>query len=84
MLFVSITRARVVCVLSHAHTRFVNGANTARTVSRFTSAVGKPFSRRADGFTTELAAKVVAQADRMQSPQDETSASFGQAVETRA
>ena len=74
MLFVSITRARVVCVLSHARTRFVNGTNTSRTVSRFTSAVGKPFSRREDGITAELAAKVVAQADRMQPPQDEAAA----------
>jgi DNA helicase-2/ATP-dependent DNA helicase PcrA len=74
MFFVSITRARVACVLSHARTRFVNGANTPRTASRFTSAVGKPFARREDGLTTELAAKVVAQADRMQPPQDEAAA----------
>jgi len=74
MLFVSITRARVVCVLSYARTRFVNGTNTPRTVSRFTSAVGKPFSRREDGITIELAAQVVAQADRMQPPQDHTTA----------
>jgi DNA helicase-2/ATP-dependent DNA helicase PcrA len=74
MLFVSITRARVVCVLSHARTRFVNGANTPRTVSRFTSAVGKPFSRREDGLSTEQATQVVTQADGMQPPQDQATA----------
>jgi DNA helicase-2/ATP-dependent DNA helicase PcrA len=62
MLFVSITRGRVVCVLSYARTRVVNGANGPRTPSRFTSAVGKPFSERtADGMPDELAGKVAAQ-----------------------
>ncbi len=74
MLYVSITRARVACVLSHARTRFVNGANITRTVSRFTSAVGKPFSRRDQGIIAEVASKVVAQADRMEQPQDEEAA----------
>lgn len=61
-------------MLSHARTRFVNGTNTPRTASRFTSAVGKPFSRREDGLTTEHATQVVAQADRMQPPHDEAAA----------
>ena len=74
MLFVSITRARLVCVLSYAGSRFIAGANTPRTVSRFTSAVGKPFSRREDGLTTEQATQVVTQADRMQPPQDQATA----------
>jgi len=74
MFFVAITRARVACVLSYARTRFVNGTNVPRTASRFTSAVGKPFSRREDGITTELAARVVAQAERMEPPQNEAAA----------
>lgn len=74
MFFVAITRARAACVLSYARTRFVNGNNVPRTASRFTSAVGKPFSRREDGITTELAARVVAQAERMEPPHDEAAA----------
>jgi DNA helicase-2/ATP-dependent DNA helicase PcrA len=65
MLFVSITRARVVCVLSYATRRFVNGRPTAMTASQFTSAVGKAFERRTGGISSEVAAQTVVAAKQM-------------------
>ncbi|MEX1142691.1 MAG: 3'-5' exonuclease [Thermoleophilaceae bacterium] len=60
MLFVSITRARLVCVASFAEHRLVNGQYTSVTPSRFTSHLGKPFETRTGGTTAEVAAKAVA------------------------
>jgi DNA helicase-2/ATP-dependent DNA helicase PcrA len=65
MLFVSITRARLVCVASFADHRVVNGQYTPVTPSRFTSHLGKPFEMRTGGITTELAAKAVALSDHL-------------------
>jgi superfamily I DNA/RNA helicase len=59
MLYVSITRARHTCVLSYASRRFINGAMQTQTPSRFTTAVGTPFSYR-DGGLSQAEASAVA------------------------
>lgn len=66
MLYVSITRARLACILSFARTRFVNGQTSVMAPSRFTSALGKQFEARTGGVTPELAAKAVALSEQMQ------------------
>jgi DNA helicase-2/ATP-dependent DNA helicase PcrA len=59
MLYVSITRARVVCVVSYAMTRFAAGQNTRSTPSEFTTHLGKRFERKADGISPEVARQTV-------------------------
>jgi DNA helicase-2/ATP-dependent DNA helicase PcrA len=59
MLFVSITRARLACIVSYARTRFVNGENTTTTPSQFTAHLGKAFERKDSGISPELAAQAV-------------------------
>lgn len=65
MLFVSITRARLVCVLSYAEKRLMNGETTSTAASQFTTAVGKPFEGRINGITDQLAAHAVSAAANM-------------------
>lgn len=55
MLYVSITRARYMCVLTYARTRIVFGALTQPPPSRFASALGTRFQRRDDGLNTDEA-----------------------------
>jgi DNA helicase II / ATP-dependent DNA helicase PcrA len=56
MLFVSITRARLGCVVSYADTRIINGRKQPQHPSRFTADLGKPFDRR-DGGMSKAAAE---------------------------
>jgi ATP-dependent DNA helicase UvrD/PcrA len=65
MLFVSITRARVVCVLSYARTRFAAGRNATRTPSEFTAHLGKAFERRSGGINPDVAQLAVKAMKRM-------------------
>jgi DNA helicase II / ATP-dependent DNA helicase PcrA len=60
MLYVSITRARLACVVSYSEERFINGQQTAHTPSRFTSNLGDRFRKRGGGLTEEQAAAAVA------------------------
>ena len=55
MLFVSITRARLACVVSYSRTRFAAGQHTNTTPSEFTVHLGKPFERKDDGITADVA-----------------------------
>jgi DNA helicase-2/ATP-dependent DNA helicase PcrA len=58
MLYVSITRARLGCLLSFARSRFINGRWKTHTPSRYTPHLGKPFERRDGGMTEALARRV--------------------------
>jgi DNA helicase-2/ATP-dependent DNA helicase PcrA len=51
LLYVSITRARVACVLSYAQHRTVQGQFTRQTPSRFVANVGGPFVPRSAGLS---------------------------------
>ncbi len=55
MLYVSITRARYMCVLTYARTRMVFGALTQPPPSRFASALGTPFQQRVAGLSSDEA-----------------------------
>lgn len=72
MLFVAITRARIVCITSYARTRVVNGANGPRAPSRFATALGQSFSDRPDGISEKLAELVITYAGHMRPPDDMT------------
>jgi DNA helicase-2/ATP-dependent DNA helicase PcrA len=50
LLYVSITRARAVCVMSNAYRRFLNGRNVPQAPSRFTANLGGAFQQRAAGL----------------------------------
>jgi len=56
LLYVSITRARVACVISYARTRVVNGKYRGQTPSRFAAHLGGVFVARNSGLS---AAEVV-------------------------
>jgi DNA helicase-2/ATP-dependent DNA helicase PcrA len=55
MLYVSITRARLACILSYSERRFMNGRMRRQTVSRFTVNLGHVFRRQEGGITQETA-----------------------------
>lgn len=59
MLYVSITRARLMAVLTYAERRFVNGQNTPQTASRFTADLGGRFQLQTGGVSTESAERIV-------------------------
>jgi DNA helicase II / ATP-dependent DNA helicase PcrA len=59
MLYVSITRARLACVVSYADQRYINGQPTSHAPSRFTSDLGRPFERVTGGLTVEQAQQTV-------------------------
>jgi DNA helicase-2/ATP-dependent DNA helicase PcrA len=59
MLFVSITRARLACIVSYAKTRFVNGQNIITTPSQFSTHLGKAFDKKTSGMSRELAEQAV-------------------------
>jgi superfamily I DNA/RNA helicase len=50
LLYVSITRARAVCIMSNAYRRFFNGKNVAQAPSQFTASLGGAFQQRASGL----------------------------------
>jgi len=52
MLYVSITRARAACILSFADKRYIYGAVSDHTRSRFVIHLAGPFLRRASGLST--------------------------------
>lgn len=60
MLYVSITRARLACVVSFADSRFGFGQMEPAVASRFAAQLGTPFTRRTDGMSSELADKAIA------------------------
>jgi DNA helicase II / ATP-dependent DNA helicase PcrA len=59
MLFVAITRARLACIVSYARTRFAAGQHTNTTPSEFTAHLAKPFERRDNGITADVAQRTV-------------------------
>lgn len=59
MLYVSITRARLACVVSYATSRFINGQPTAHTASRYTTHLGGQFQARRGGIPDEFAHDLV-------------------------
>jgi len=59
MLFVSITRARLGCVVSFADNRIVNGSLQRQHASRFTAHLGKPFETRSSGLATSTAKQAI-------------------------
>jgi len=61
MLYVSITRARLACILSFAATRFMNGRNQQHNASRFTTDLGQAFESKEGGVSSEKAAEIVEQ-----------------------
>ena len=60
LLYVSITRARAVCVLSFAQRRTVQGEFQVRTASQFATHTGGAFEGRNEGLTDEETTAVVA------------------------
>lgn len=62
MLYVSITRARLACVLTYADRRFVNGTTQRHAPSRFTANLGQRFERQSEGITLEVARALAAEA----------------------
>jgi DNA helicase-2/ATP-dependent DNA helicase PcrA len=60
MLYVSITRARLACIVSYSEERFINGQQASHTPSRFTTNLGETFRKRTEGLSQELAEAVVA------------------------
>jgi superfamily I DNA/RNA helicase len=59
MLFVSVTRARLGCIVSFADRRVVNGRTQPQHPSRFTASLGRPFERRTSGIDTSVARAAV-------------------------
>jgi DNA helicase II / ATP-dependent DNA helicase PcrA len=59
MLFVSITRARLGCIVSFADSRVVNGRMQPQHPSRFTTSLGQPFERHRGGTTISVAKAAV-------------------------
>jgi DNA helicase II / ATP-dependent DNA helicase PcrA len=60
MLYVSITRARFMCVLTYAQSRMVFGKVEFLPPSRYTSALGVVFAQRENGLTEDEARAVIA------------------------
>ena len=65
MLYVSITRARLMCLLSYSRRRFMNGQTQLHTPSRFTTHLGRPFEPQAGGITEQAAQRLAAAAQRL-------------------
>lgn len=61
LFYVSITRARAVCILSHARRRFMNGRTTNQSPSRFASHTGGVFVNRADALSRQENQQIVTQ-----------------------
>ncbi|MGH8101856.1 MAG: 3'-5' exonuclease [Chthoniobacterales bacterium] len=60
LLYVSITRARVGCVMSFARRRVVHGRSIAHHPSRFNQATGGAFIQQLNGLAPSMAARIVA------------------------
>jgi len=53
LLYVSITRARAVCIMSSASRRFLNGKNVTQAPSQFTAHLGGVFQNRSTGLSAQ-------------------------------
>jgi superfamily I DNA/RNA helicase len=60
LLYVSITRARAACIISHSANRRVQGRRTAMAPSRFTTSLNGPFGYRANGLQPREVQQIVA------------------------
>ncbi len=65
MLYVSITRAKSACVVSHANYRVVNGTNTRQTPSRFLRNLNGQFVQRTDGLDDLEADQIIASCNNL-------------------
>jgi superfamily I DNA/RNA helicase len=65
MLYVSVTRARLACILSLARRRMTFGSMKPARPSRFAAHLGKAFDDRGGGMTQDLASKAVKAAERL-------------------
>jgi DNA helicase-2/ATP-dependent DNA helicase PcrA len=63
MLYVSITRARLACVVSYSTSRFINGQSTRHAASRYTAQLGETFRPGGGGITEALADQIVEAAE---------------------
>jgi hypothetical protein len=68
LLYMSITRARTVVVLSFAGRRFVSGAMATQTPSRYCAHLAGPFASRTTGLTAGEVGAVVGAIAAMQAP----------------
>jgi superfamily I DNA/RNA helicase len=69
MLFVSITRARLACIVSYADGRVRNGAWQRQVPSRFASQLGVPFKPRKAGLSAADAARAVVASQELRAGQ---------------
>lgn len=60
LLFVSITRARLACIVSFARRRTVNGTTRGQTPSRYCTALGGAFVRRTAGLSPSEVQEIAA------------------------
>jgi len=51
LLYVSITRARATCIVSHATRRFINGRTQTHAPSRFNAHLSGAFAQRGQGLS---------------------------------
>lgn len=65
MLYVSVTRAKAACILSHAKYRFTNGANTRQTPSRFLINLNGQFSQRNDPLSVQETIEIIASCNHL-------------------
>lgn len=65
MLYVSITRARLACILSFARNRMTFGTTEPTKRSRFALDLGKRFADRPGGIDQALAVQAVKAAERL-------------------
>jgi DNA helicase II / ATP-dependent DNA helicase PcrA len=60
LLYVSLSRARAACIASFAGSRVVHGQVAHHAASRFTNALGGPFTQQNGGLTAAEVAAIVA------------------------
>jgi DNA helicase-2/ATP-dependent DNA helicase PcrA len=60
LLYVSLSRARAACIVSLARSRVVHGQVVNHAASRFTNALGGPFTQQTGGLTAPEVAAIVA------------------------
>ena len=58
LLYVSITRAKVACIISRAKSRFAYGSRRRAVPSRFLSSTGGPFAERTEPLTQDEAKRI--------------------------
>ncbi len=65
MLYVSVTRAKAACILSHAFSRLVNGTHTRQTPSRFLRSLNGRFLQRMSGFDDQETDQIIASCNNL-------------------